>query len=91
MSFDRNRVPLWRQGFRFQYEPVQKAYVLLYPEGMVRFNESASAIGQLIDGMCTVAEIVAHLQQQFPDAQELGADVEDFMETARGEHWLELV
>ncbi|MFW2276070.1 pyrroloquinoline quinone biosynthesis peptide chaperone PqqD [Burkholderia orbicola] len=90
MSFDRNRVPRWREGFRFQFEDAQGVFVLLYPEGMVKFNESASAIGQLIDGSLTVADIVMILEQQFPSAQELGADVEDFMETARGEHWLEL-
>ncbi|MCA8023412.1 pyrroloquinoline quinone biosynthesis peptide chaperone PqqD [Burkholderia metallica] len=91
MSFDRNRVPRWRRGYRFQFESAQHAYVLLYPEGMVKFNESASAIGQLIDGALSVAGIVARLEQQFPGAQELGVDVEDFMETAHGEHWLEFV
>lgn len=90
MSIDRSRVPRWRRGFRFQFELAQQAYVLLYPEGMVRFNESAGAIGQLINGKHTVADIVAHLEERFPDAQELGTDVEGFMETARGEHWLEL-
>ncbi|MCR4466992.1 pyrroloquinoline quinone biosynthesis peptide chaperone PqqD [Burkholderia sp. SCN-KJ] len=90
MNFDRNRVPRWRPGFRFQFEPAQHAHVLLYPEGMVRFNESASAIGGLIDGTRTVADIVAHLERQFPDVPELGTDVEDFMETARAQHWIAL-
>jgi pyrroloquinoline quinone biosynthesis protein D len=89
MNFDRNRVPRWRPGFRFQFEPAQHAHVLLYPEGMVRFNESASAIGGLIDGTRTVADIVAHLERQFPDAPDLGVDVEGFMETARDRHWIE--
>ncbi|WP_323123254.1 pyrroloquinoline quinone biosynthesis peptide chaperone PqqD [Burkholderia alba] len=90
MSFDRNRVPRWRRGFRFQFEPAQHAHVLLYPEGMVKFNESASAIGQLIDGARSVADIVAHLERQFPGVPDLGADVEDFMEAARAQHWIEL-
>lgn len=25
MSFDRKQVPAWRPGYRFQYEPAQKA------------------------------------------------------------------
>jgi pyrroloquinoline quinone biosynthesis protein D len=90
MSFDRNRVPRWRKGFRFQFEPAQHAHVLLYPEGMVKFNESASAIGQLIDGARSVADIVAHLERQFPGVPDLGADVEGFMEAARAQSWIEL-
>ncbi|MDR3100997.1 MAG: pyrroloquinoline quinone biosynthesis peptide chaperone PqqD [Paraburkholderia sp.] len=90
MTIDRKQMPQWRRGFRFQFEPAQQAHVLLYPEGMIKFNESASAIGQLIDGARTIADIVAHLEQQFPGVAELGADVDDFMETARAEHWIEL-
>ncbi|WP_409279038.1 pyrroloquinoline quinone biosynthesis peptide chaperone PqqD [Pseudomonas defluvii] len=90
MSFDRNLTPRWRPGYRFQYEPAQKAHVLLYPEGMIKLNESASAIGQLIDGQRTVAAIIAHLDEQFPGVPELGDDIEQFMEVARVEHWIEL-
>ncbi|GGU75073.1 coenzyme PQQ synthesis protein D [Pseudomonas laurentiana] len=90
MSFDRNLTPRWRPGYRFQYEPAQKAHVLLYPEGMIKLNESASAIGQLIDGQRTVAAIITHLDEQFPGVPELGDDIEQFMEVARAEHWIEL-
>ncbi|MGX1124031.1 pyrroloquinoline quinone biosynthesis peptide chaperone PqqD [Pseudomonas sp. HLS-6 TE3448] len=90
MSFDRNLTPRWRPGYRFQFEPAQKAHVLLYPEGMIKLNESASAIGQLIDGQRTVAAIIAHLDEQFPGVPELGDDIEQFMEVARVEHWIEL-
>lgn len=89
MRVNPNLVPYWRKGFRFQFEPAQNAHVLLYPEGMVKFNESASAIGQLIDGARSIANIVAHLERQFPGVPELGADVEDFMEAARAQHWIE--
>ena len=89
MSFDRNLTPRWRPGYRFQYEPAQKAHVLLYPEGMIKLNESASAIGQLIDGQRTVTAIIAHLDEQFPGVPELGDDIEQFMEVARVEHWIE--
>lgn len=60
MNFDRNLKPVWRRGYRFQYEPAQNAHVLLYPEGMVKLNESASAIGSLIDGERSVAAIIDH-------------------------------
>lgn len=90
MSFDRSKVPAWRQGYRFQYEPAQKGHVLLYPEGMIKLNDSAAAIGGLIDGQRSVAAIIAALDAQFPGVPELGDDVEQFMEVAREKHWLEL-
>lgn len=90
MSFDRSLTPQWRPGYRFQYEPAQKGHVLLYPEGMIKLNESASAIGGLIDGSRSVAAIIAELDRQFPGVPELGDDVEQFMEVARAEHWITL-
>ena len=78
MSFDRLQTPRWRQGYRFQYEPAQKGHVLLYPEGMIKLNESASAIGGLIDGQRSVAAIIANAD--VPDAllapyREMGIEV----------------
>ncbi|MBR7199805.1 pyrroloquinoline quinone biosynthesis peptide chaperone PqqD [Pseudomonas sp. 14A] len=90
MSFDRSQVPKWRPGYRFQYEPAQKGHVLLYPEGMIKLNETAALIGGLIDGERDVAAIIANLEEQFPDVPELGDDVEQFMEVAREQHWLTL-
>lgn len=90
MSFDRQQTPSWRRGYRFQFEPAQNGHVLLYPEGMIKLNESASAIGGLIDGQRSVAAIIEALSEQFPGFPELGADVEQFMEVARAEHWIEL-
>jgi pyrroloquinoline quinone biosynthesis protein D len=33
--------------FRLQWEPAQNAHVLLYPEGMVKLNQSAGEILKL--------------------------------------------
>ena len=90
MSFDRSKVPTWRPGYRFQYEPAQKGHVLLYPEGMIKLNDSAALIGGLIDGERDVAAIIAELDAKFPGVPELGEDIEQFMEVARAEHWIEL-
>ena len=90
MSFNREQVPSWRPGYRFQYEPAQKGHVLLYPEGMIKLNESAALIGGLIDGQRSVAAIIAELAQQFSDVPEIGDDIEQFMEVARAEHWIVL-
>ena len=90
MSFDRSKKPTWRQGYRYQYEPAQKGHVLLYPEGMIKLNDSAALIGGLINGERDVATIIAELDKQFPGVPELGEDIEQFMEVARAEHWIEL-
>ncbi|MDH4567327.1 pyrroloquinoline quinone biosynthesis peptide chaperone PqqD [Pseudomonas sp. BN414] len=90
MSFDRQKVPAWRTGYRFQYERAQKGHVLLYPEGMIKLNRSAGLIGGLIDGQRTVAAIVHELEQEFPGVSEVADDIEQFMEVARAEHWITL-
>ncbi|MFK3771772.1 pyrroloquinoline quinone biosynthesis peptide chaperone PqqD [Pseudomonas sp. NPDC089406] len=90
MSLDRNLTPSWRPGYRFQYEPAQKGHVLLYPEGMIKLNDSAGLIGGLIDGQRSVAAIIDVLQQQFPDVPEVADDIEQFMEVACAEHWISL-
>lgn len=64
--------------------------MLLYPEGMIKLNESASLIGGLIDGQRDVAAIISELEQQFPDVPEVADDIEQFMEVARAEHWIVL-
>ncbi|MGG5290463.1 pyrroloquinoline quinone biosynthesis peptide chaperone PqqD [Pseudomonas shirazensis] len=90
MSLDRQQVPSWRPGYRYQYEPAQQGHVLLYPEGMIKLNESAALIGGLIDGQRSVALIIAELSLQFPDVPEVADDIEQFMEVARAEHWIVL-
>lgn len=89
MSFNREQVPSWRRGYRFQFEPAQDGHVLLYPEGMIKLNDSASAIGGLIDGQRSVGAIIELLDEKFPGFPELGTDVEQFMEVARAELWIE--
>lgn len=86
----REQAPLLRRGFRLQWEPRQDCHVLLYPEGMIKLNESAALIGGLIDGQRDVAAIIAELDSRFPGVPELGDDIEQFMEVARAQHWIEL-
>ena len=90
MSVDRSKKPAWRPGYRYQYEPAQKGHVLLYPEGMIKLNDSAALIGGLIDGERDVTAIIAALDKQVPGVPELGDDIEQFMEVARAQHWITL-
>lgn len=60
-----NWSPCIAPGMRLQFEAVQDTWVLLYPEGMVKLNPSASAILQRCTGKLTVAAIVADLEAAF--------------------------
>ncbi len=60
-----NWSPCIAPGMRLQFEAVQDTWVLLYPEGMVKLNPSASAILQRCNGKLTVAAIVANLEAAF--------------------------
>jgi pyrroloquinoline quinone biosynthesis protein D len=73
--------------FRLQWEEVQQCHVLLYPEGMVRLNQSAGEIIKRCDGARSVAEIVADLEASF-NAGGLGAEVDAFLDIAYGKGWL---
>lgn len=84
---DRGSTVSLRPGVRLQWEQAQQAYVLLYPEGMVTLNSSASEVLKRCDGARTVGDIITELKHQFPDA-DLASDVIDFLEVAHDEGWL---
>ena len=73
--------------FRLQWEQAQQAYVLLYPEGMVKLSQSAGEILKRIDGKLSVAAVVKNLEQAFPGA-DLRQDVVNFMEVAYERGWI---
>jgi pyrroloquinoline quinone biosynthesis protein D len=74
--------------FRLQFEPAQEAYVLLYPEGMVKLNQSASEILLRCDGTRDADALIADLEETFrtPD---LGGEVRAFLGEADRRGWLE--
>jgi pyrroloquinoline quinone biosynthesis protein D len=73
--------------FRFQWEPAQESFVLLYPEGMVKLAGSAGEIMKRVDGKRSVDDIVTDLEATFPGV-ELRADVVEFLEIAHGKGWI---
>jgi pyrroloquinoline quinone biosynthesis protein D len=75
-------------GFRLQWEPAQSCFVLLYPEGMVKLNQSAGEILRRCDGQRDVAAIVADLESAF-SATGLAPDVLAFLDLARRQRWLD--
>lgn len=75
-------------GFRLQWEPAQSCFVLLYPEGMVKLNQSAGEIMKRCDGRRDVAAIVADLETAFGTTG-LEADVLAFLDLAHRQRWLD--
>jgi pyrroloquinoline quinone biosynthesis protein D len=73
--------------FRMQYEEAQQGYVLLYPEGMVKLNQSASEILKRCDGELDVHAIIADIEQSF-NATGLEKDVTGFLEIATERGWI---
>ncbi|MFL6719364.1 MAG: pyrroloquinoline quinone biosynthesis peptide chaperone PqqD [Burkholderiaceae bacterium] len=79
--------PLLNRRFRMQYEPAQQAHVLLYPEGMVRLNQSAAEILKRCDGSATVDQIVAQLEAAF-NTTGLRDDVLGMLAHAQEKDWI---
>jgi pyrroloquinoline quinone biosynthesis protein D len=73
--------------FRFQWEPAQEAYVLLYPEGMVKLGTSAGEILKRVDGVASITEIIAGLERAFPGV-DLRGDVIGFLAHAHEKGWV---
>ena len=84
------KIPALRRGFRFQWEPAQGCHVLLYPEGMIKLNDSAGAILAEVDGQRSVAAIIDDLSARFPDVPGIDEDILAFLEVARERFWIEL-
>ena len=87
MTLTSSTVPRIGHGFRLQWEPAQESHVLLYPEGMVKLNQSAGEILKRCDGQRTAGEIVTDLEAAF-SATGLEGDVFAFMEMAQRQRWL---
>jgi pyrroloquinoline quinone biosynthesis protein D len=81
-------VPRISRGFRLQFEQAQAAWVLLYPEGMVKLSPSAGEIMRRIDGEVSVDALIRDLEPVFPGA-DLRQDVLDFIKVAHERGWVD--
>ena len=84
----RQAIPRIARLYRFQWEPVQNAFVLLFPEGMVKLNDTAGEILRRCNDQQTAAEIVADLERAF-ESDEIGPDVDAFLAEATQSGWIE--
>ncbi|HXH01958.1 MAG TPA: pyrroloquinoline quinone biosynthesis peptide chaperone PqqD [Candidatus Competibacteraceae bacterium] len=75
--------------YLLRWEEPQQAYVLLYPEGVVKLNQTAAAILRLCDGSRTVAALIGELENQYTGAG-IADSVRRFLEVAHAKGWIRL-
>lgn len=82
--------PAISEHYRLQFEQAQDAWVLLFPEGMIKLNSSAAEILQRSDGTRTVQEIIDDLESTFGE-ENLGDDIKSFYRLSVERGWVEFV
>lgn len=73
----------------FRWEEKEQSYLLLYPEGIIKLNESAGNILTHCTGEKALEKIIADLENAF-DMDDLSQDVYSFMEVALGKGWIRI-
>jgi pyrroloquinoline quinone biosynthesis protein D len=80
--------PVVHPLYLFRWEETQQAWVLLYPEGVVKLNDSAGEILKRCDGR-TVAALVSELQGEFDAGErEVESGVYKFLEASHAKGWI---
>ena len=80
--------PRLNRLFRLQWEEAQQAYVLLYPEGMVKLNLSAAEILKRCDGLHTIDTLVTELEQAF-NTTGLKDQIEGMLRASFEKDWIQ--
>lgn len=74
-------------NYHFRWEEPQQSHVLLYPEGIVKLNQTAASIlERCVDGR-SIAEVAAVLSYEYA-GRNLGKDVLKFLEVAHAKGWV---
>lgn len=74
-------------GHRMQWEEAQQAWVILYPEGMVKLNDSAAEILRRCDGETPLNGVIGDLERTF-DETGLADDVSELLAAALEQGWV---
>jgi pyrroloquinoline quinone biosynthesis protein D len=84
-----SRRPQLNPMFLLRWEDTQDAYVLLYPEGVVKLNTTAGEILRRCDGERTVTAVIDELQQLFAESpQRVASGVHKFLEVSYAKGWI---
>jgi len=73
--------------YRLQYEQVQSAWVLLYPEGMVKLNDSSAEILRRCNGERSIDAMVADLEILF-NAKGIAPQVRELLQEGMRRGWI---
>lgn len=87
MSLPVNAPLKFARQYKLQWEKAQDAWVLLYPEGLIKLTGSAGEILNRIDTHSSAEDIINSLQAAFPEA-DLQQDVINFLEHAHDKGWI---
>ena len=91
MSEDAQRpdgsIPRIAPLYRLQWEQAQNAWVLLFPEGMVKLNVSGGEILKRCDDRRSLETLIAEINQAFQ--VDVGNDVRAFLALATERRWVE--
>lgn len=72
--------------YLFRWEEPQQAYVLLYPEGVVKVNETAATILKMCDGNRRAEQIVSELNDVY--TTNVSESVYKFLEVSHAKGWI---
>ena len=79
--------PKLSRGYRMQYEQVQSAWVLLYPEGMVKLNDSSAEILRRCNGERSIDAMVADLEILF-NTRGIAPQVRELLQEGMRRGWI---
>lgn len=89
MTLSATVMPRLSSHYVFRWEESQAAYILLYPEGLIKLNGSAGEILKRCDGQRSVTDIVDDLQTAFPgNSEEINRSTQAFIDLAQDKGWL---
>ncbi|HEY3325535.1 MAG TPA: pyrroloquinoline quinone biosynthesis peptide chaperone PqqD [Novimethylophilus sp.] len=89
LHFQPHDRPAINRMFLLRWEKTQDAYVLLYPEGVIKLNGSAAEILKRCTGETTVSTMVDELKALFADAgTEVEGGIYRFLETSYAKGWI---
>jgi len=74
--------------YLLRWEEPQQAYILLYPEGVVKLNETGAAILKYCDGRHTAEEIVTGLNEAY--TTDVSISVYKFLEVSYAKGWIRI-
>jgi pyrroloquinoline quinone biosynthesis protein D len=71
----------------FRWEDSQDAHILLYPEGVIKLNQTAGEILKRCTGELSVGEVIDELEEAFIEG-DVANGVLKFLEVSRAKGWV---